>query len=97
MWGVVNGRSKLFDALSSTGMRPVAMEGTVALSDRVVIAGTATFESPDVATKIDGLVKASVGQIQRFVERADSRADRAAVHVDLAMNGAQLMQLLGNL
>ena len=96
VWGIVNGHSKLLDELGSTGMRPVAMEGTLTLSDRVVIAGTATFDSPDVATKVDGLVKASFGQIQRFIERGDSRADGAAVHVEISMAGAQLMQLLGS-
>lgn len=95
-WGVVNGHSKLFDELSSTGMRPVAMEGTMTLSDRVVIAGTATFESADVATKVDGLVKMTLAQIQRYVERVESRPEGAAVHVDLSMSGAQLQQLLGN-
>lgn len=96
LWGIVNGRSKLFDELSSSGMRPVAIEGTLTLSDRVVLAGTATFDSPDTAAKVDGLVKVSFGQIQRFVEHTESRVDGAAVHVDLSMTGAQLMQLLGN-
>jgi hypothetical protein len=96
VWGVVNGRSKLFDELSSTGMRPAAMEGTLTLSDRIMLAGTATFESADVAAKVDGLVKASLPQIQRFIERGDSRADGAALHIELSMTGPQLMQLLGN-
>jgi hypothetical protein len=96
LWAIVNGHSKLFDELNATGMRPVALEGTVSLSDRVELAGTATFESPEVAAKVDTLAKASFVQIQRFVDRVDSRADGAAVHVELAMTAAQLMQLLGN-
>jgi hypothetical protein len=77
-------------------MRPVAMDGTVTFSDRVVIAGTAMFDSPDVATKVDGLVKASFGQIKAYIERGDSHVDGAAVHVDLSVSGGQLQQLLGN-
>jgi hypothetical protein len=96
VWGIVDGHSKMFDPIGGTGMRPVAMDGTVTLSDRVVIAGTATFDSPDVATKVDGLVKASFGQIQRFIEHGDSRADGSAVHVEISMTGAQLTQLLQN-
>jgi hypothetical protein len=96
VWGIVNGRSKLFDELSGSGMRPVAMEGALTLSDRVQLAGIATFDTPDTATKVDGLLKATFPQIQRFVERSESRVDGAAVDVRLDMTGAQLMQLLGN-
>jgi hypothetical protein len=96
VWGIVDGHSKLFDPIGATGMRPVALEGTVSLSDRVELAGTATFESPEVAAKVDTLAKASFVQIQHFVDRVDSRVDGAAVHVELSLSGAQLMQLLGN-
>jgi hypothetical protein len=96
VWGIVNGHSKLFDELNATGMRPVALEGTVSLSDRVELAGTATFDSPEVAAKVDTLAKASFVQIQRFVDRVDSRADGTAVHVELSLSGVHLQQLLGN-
>jgi hypothetical protein len=97
VWGIVDGHSKLFDELSGTGMRPLAIEGTVTLSDRIVVAGTATFDSPEVAAKVDALVKGSFAQIQAYVERGDSRADGAAVHVDVSVSGAQLQRLLGTI
>jgi hypothetical protein len=96
IWGIVNGHSKLFDELGATGMRPVAIEGTLTLSDRVVLAGTATFDSPDVAAKVDGIVKTFLAQLQGYIERGASHADGAAVHVDLSMTGAQLQQRLGS-
>jgi hypothetical protein len=97
VWGVVNGRSKLFDQLSASGLRPVAMEGALRLSDRVVLAGTATFDTPEVATQVDAMLKGFIPQAKQLFERVDSQAEGATVHVELGMNAAQLPVLLNTL
>ena len=94
MWGVVNGKTKLLDEADGAGMRPVTVEGTLTMSDRVVIAGTAVFASADTAAKVDALMKQSLAMASKFAEHAESRQEDRQVIVGLSITGAQLSQLL---
>jgi len=95
MWGVVNGKTKLLDEAAGAAMRPVTVDGTLTMSDRVVIAGRATFADADTAAKVDGLMKQTLATAGKFAEHAESRQEGTQVIAGLAISGAQLETLLG--
>jgi len=94
VWGVINGKTKLLDEAAGAGMRPVTVMGTLAMSDRIVIAGRAVFADDATAGKVDTLLKTSLAQIGKFTEHAESRQEGAQVIVGLSVSGAQLQTLL---
>lgn len=96
VWGVANGRSHLFDELDSEGIRPATAAGTLNITDHITLAGHATFATDTAAAKLDGLLKQSFTQIDKFVEHAESKATGARLDVGLSMSGAQLQSLVGN-
>lgn len=95
MWGVVNGKTKLLDELAGAGMRPVTVDGTLTMSDRVVIAGRATFADADTAAKVDALMKQSLATASKFAEHAESRQEGTHVIVGMSVSSAQLEMVLG--
>jgi len=95
VWGVINGKTRLFDELDSSGMRPVTALGTVTMSDRIVIAGRAVFRDDATAGKVDALMKQSLAQLSKFTEHAESRQEGASVIVGMSISEAQLQLVFG--
>jgi hypothetical protein len=92
VWGVISGKSKLFD--DAGAKRPRTLLGTVTVADHLVIAGKGVFDTADVAHSVNQDVQDTFQQNRGFTELANSVVDGNAVSIRVSMGAVQLRRLL---
>ncbi len=95
MWGIVNGTSSAFDALSSLGMRPRAILGSVGLAAGLSLTARVRLGTADEAAQLAQLAQTQVGMLKSMADRVDLGAEGADFTVRLDMTAAQLEAVAG--
>ena len=94
LWGVINGNSKALAELSRMGVKPRSVDGTMTVSDQVVVVGRIAVESPEEATRLASLASSTFAGAKQMFERLDATASGAVVTMNVALTGPQLDALL---
>ena len=95
LWGMANGNSDAFKELASLGMRPRALDGTLAITDRFALAMRITMPNPDDAARVAGELDKIKGPFGAMVDRFETRADGDLVNVHVVVTEEQLRSLIG--
>ncbi len=91
MWVIGNGAAKW---IASQGIRASELDGNIVVTDKVVIAGKMTTDSPATATSLSESAQKTLQFVTQFFERIEVRAVAGTVVLDGAMTQQQLQGLL---
>jgi hypothetical protein len=91
VWGVGNGAAKW---LAQQGIRASELDGNMVVTDKVVIAGKLTTDSPATATRLAESAQQTLPMLKQFFDRLDVHAVAGTVVLDAAMTSEQLQTLL---
>lgn len=94
-WGIVNGASSAFDTLSSLGLRPRAMLGSVGLDHGLSVTGRLRLGTPDEATQLAQLAQPQLGMARAMADRFDLGAEGPDLTLRVEMTAAQVEALAG--
>jgi hypothetical protein len=91
IWGVAVGDGARFGRVPD--VRPLSIDGTIVVTDRVKIALRATMQSPDDAAKLQREFDKATFQTSAFVDRFAVQASAMLVTVDVEITETQLRAL----
>jgi hypothetical protein len=94
MWGMANGNAAFFSQL---GMRPRSIDGTIIVTDDLMMAVRVTMQSPQDAASLEAQIDQIKPMAGGHVRRLDTRLDGAKLQIDVAMTEVQIRQLLDKL
>ncbi len=90
VWALVNGSARAFDILATTGRRPRAIVGSVALDDGLSLSGRLRLGTADEATQLASLARSQLGPAGSMVERIEIGAEGADVTLRVEMTMGQV-------
>ena len=94
VWGVVNGKSSIFDLTQGT-QKPVAVWGSVRLVDGASVAVRVRFVDPAIAQQLATQAQAQLqGTAQMFFDQLDISADGTELVIEAVMNETKLASLV---
>ncbi len=89
-WFALNGNTKVFDKLSTLGIRPTAFSGSVDLANGFTVAARLRLDSEDSARNLAGLGQAQLGQVKALVNEIELLSEDADLVFRVVMTQEQL-------
>ncbi len=90
VWGIVNGASRVFDSLSSFGLRPRAVLGSVSLASGLAMTARMRLGSRDEATQLASLGQSQAAAVQSMAEKVEVGAEGTDVTLRIEMTTEQV-------
>ncbi|HEY5924975.1 MAG TPA: hypothetical protein VIV11_25010 [Kofleriaceae bacterium] len=97
VWGMANGSSSMFDSLASSGMRPKSVDGTIVVTNRLVLAVRLTMGAPVEADAVAAEINKVKPMAGAYVTRLDAGVQGAVVEIQVELNENQIRSLAGML
>jgi hypothetical protein len=96
-WFAINGNAKVFDKVSTFGIRPKSVIGSVDLANGLTGAVRMSLDSADSAHSFAGLVQGQLGLVKALVEDIEVTSEDTDVVLHVVMTQVQLESLVGML
>lgn len=94
LWGLMNGNSKVFDKMSSLGVKPKAMFGSINVTDGLSLDLRMRLETPDAAAQLANMSKAQLQQAAKMFDKADVSNDGSDVRFTIVLSNQKLQALI---
>jgi hypothetical protein len=94
VWGLMNGNSKLFDKMSSVGVKPKAMFGSLNVTDGLNLDLRLRLESPDAAAQLTTMSKSQMQQAATMFDQIDVASDGSDVKYTVVLSNQKLQALI---
>jgi hypothetical protein len=94
LWGLMNGASKAFDKMSSLGVKPKAMFGSINVTDGLSLDLRMRLETPDAAAQLATMGKTQLQQAAKMFDKADVTNDGSDVRFSIVLSNQKLQALI---
>jgi hypothetical protein len=94
LWGLMNGNSKAFDKMSSLGVKPKAIFGSVNVTDGLSLDMRMRLDTPDAAAQLANMSKSQLQQAAKMFDKADVTNDGADVRFTIVLSNQKLQALI---
>ncbi|HET7499588.1 MAG TPA: hypothetical protein VFK02_01250 [Kofleriaceae bacterium] len=94
LWLLMNGASKVFDKMAGLGVKPIALFGSLNVTDGLALDMRVRLETPDAAAQLANMGKAQLQQAAKMFDKADVTNDGADVRLSVVLSNQKLQALI---